>query len=247
MRYRYFYSAIFVFFYLTMAPGAYSIETVATRSIREWYAVAVGGLNLRDQPAMTGKKLALIPFGTKLEATGNEVMNYQKADYWTEVRYKDQTGWVSHKLLNTQALPENPPRDFDWRGKIFYNAPSHWKYGHGSMLGDEHGLTSYRVKDTQYLTFKKMNRRLGQVAEWTIVDFIRIDKPKDHVDIGGGDCTDANGQSVSIDVAKELPERRQVGNTEEFRLSRAWVADTKQGKLIPVPVQGIVCKIVMMD
>ena len=79
---------------LALASGAQAAETVASKTIQEWYAVAVGGLNLRDQPAMTGKKLALIPFGTRLEATGNEVMNYQKADYWTEVRYKDQTGWV---------------------------------------------------------------------------------------------------------------------------------------------------------
>lgn len=232
---------------LALASGAQAAETVASKTIQEWYAVAVGGLNLRDKPEITGKKLALIPFGTRLEATGNEVMNYQKADYWTQVRYNDQAGWVSNRLLNTHALPENPPKNFDWRGKVFYNAPSHWKHSHGSTLGEEHGLTSYTVKGVQYLTFEKLNRRIGQFPEWTILDFLRIEKPQDHVDIGGGDCTDANGQSVSIDVAKELPGRRQVGNTEEFRLSRAWVADTKQGKLIPVPVQGIVCKIVMMD
>lgn len=233
--------------WLCFASGLMAVETVETATIREWYAVAVGGLNLRDKPAMTGKKLAVIPFGTRLESTGNEVMNYQKADYWTEVKYKDQTGWVSNKLLNTQALPENPPQNFDWRGKIFYNPPSHWKHSHGSTFGEEHGFTSYMVKNVQYVTFEKMNRRLGQFPEWTIVDFLRIEKPKDHVDIGAGQCSDANGQSVNIDLAKDLPGRQRVGNTEQFRLSRAWVADTKEGKLIPLSVTGIVCKIQIMD
>lgn len=232
---------------LALATRLWAIDAAESKTIPKWYAVAVGGLNLRDKPAMTGKKLAVIPFGTELEATGNEVMNYQKADYWTEVRYKDQTGWVSNKLLNTQALPENPAGDFDWRGKIFYNAPSHWKPGHGSTLDEAHGLTSYNVKGVQYLTFEKMNRRIGQFPEWTIVDFLRIEKPKDHVGIGAGECTDSNGQSVSIDVSKELPGRKRVDNTEQFRLSQAWVADIKQGRFVPFPVQGVVCKINIMD
>jgi len=228
---------------LASLGSAHAVETVNTADIKEWYAVAVGGLNLRDQPSQKGKKLALIPFGTKLEATGNESMDSQKGDYWTEVKHKGQIGWVSNRLLNTHDLPEKPAVDFDWRGKVFYNAPSNWKSGGGSLLGDDFSISYYRVKSTQFLLLEKLNRRVGNFAEWRIIDFLRIEDPNHNVGGGGGTCTAPNGADVKIDITQELAGRGQKDGYEIYRLSRAWVTDTTQGKFVEVPVKGVVCKV----
>jgi uncharacterized protein YgiM (DUF1202 family) len=57
-----------------------------------------GALNLRAEPAISGKVLARIPYGTLLELR-------PKNETWSETTYNGITGYVMNKFLSTDLSP----------------------------------------------------------------------------------------------------------------------------------------------
>ena len=53
-----------------------------------------GTVNLRENPTITSKVLAQIPYGTELEATT------YNGD-WAKITYKDKDGYIMNKFLET--------------------------------------------------------------------------------------------------------------------------------------------------
>lgn len=53
-----------------------------------------GTVNLRENPTITSKVLAQIPYGTELEATT------YNGD-WAKITYKDKNGYIINKFLET--------------------------------------------------------------------------------------------------------------------------------------------------
>lgn len=58
------------------------------------YANSEVGLNLREEPSLTAKILATIPFGTKLTVI-------EEKDGWFKTEYSSKTGWVSKEFTTT--------------------------------------------------------------------------------------------------------------------------------------------------
>ncbi len=54
------------------------------------------GLNLREEPSLTAKILATIPFGTKLTIL-------EEKDGWYKVEYSSKTGWISKDFTTTKS------------------------------------------------------------------------------------------------------------------------------------------------
>ncbi len=69
------------------------IGAAAVKSVQ-----ATANLNLRSNPSTSGKKLALIPKGTKLTVGSTK-------PGWSQVRYAGKTGWASSAYL--RAVPKN--------------------------------------------------------------------------------------------------------------------------------------------
>jgi len=54
--------------------------------------VTTAALNFRATPSTSGKKISLIPKGTKVTVTGS-------SGSWRKITYKGKTGWVSGEFL----------------------------------------------------------------------------------------------------------------------------------------------------
>ncbi|MBR5307806.1 MAG: SH3 domain-containing protein [Clostridia bacterium] len=67
-------------------------ESNEDRDTNDRLVIATGGLRLRDQPNLSGKKLALIPDGTIITVEG-------EYDGWAYTRYEGKYGWCSSEFL----------------------------------------------------------------------------------------------------------------------------------------------------
>ena len=75
--------------------GESSTRIVAARS----------GLNLRDKPDTSGKRIAAIPQGERvefLEETGNEVKIGNATGKWSRIKWREHTGWAFGGFLGNE-------------------------------------------------------------------------------------------------------------------------------------------------
>ncbi|GHU70268.1 hypothetical protein AGMMS49992_02320 [Clostridia bacterium] len=90
------------------SDGVYKINTLVTddESYIATVATTTGALNLRAEPDKSAKSLAKISDGTKVLVT-NLVVDSEAE--WTEISYKNQTGYVMTKYLEiVTVLPYSP-------------------------------------------------------------------------------------------------------------------------------------------
>lgn len=81
------------------------------------YAAARGGLNLRDQPAVTGKLLTKIPYGASLtleepQGESRRVTLDGMNGLWKKVTYQGKTGYIPDIYLLTMAPPAEGTKTF---------------------------------------------------------------------------------------------------------------------------------------
>jgi D-alanyl-D-alanine carboxypeptidase len=62
-----------------------------------WIMQTTANLNLRSAPSTSGKKLAVVPKGTRLTVPATK-------SGWSQVRHASQNGWVSGTYL--RAIPK---------------------------------------------------------------------------------------------------------------------------------------------
>ncbi|MCQ2445875.1 MAG: SH3 domain-containing protein [Clostridia bacterium] len=76
-------------------------EEIVTPVVDKVDYITTAGLNLRDAPSTSGKKLTTIPQGTKITVTETD-------NGWGKTTYKSYTGWVSMEYLKKADDPVTP-------------------------------------------------------------------------------------------------------------------------------------------
>jgi uncharacterized protein YraI len=99
---------------LTTAPEAVAgpnavlrstTSTTTTTQPGEVIGTTTGSVNLRTIPATAGDVLVLIPFSTKLTATGRTATNN-----WVRVTFNNQTGWITSEFYSvSRGIVANLP------------------------------------------------------------------------------------------------------------------------------------------
>lgn len=88
--------------HMKVEPAAESTESDQTQS---GTVTASVGLNLRENPSLSGTILSVVPTGTTVNLS-------QKQDDWYQITYQDHTGWVSANYVSLNAN-NNSNADFD--------------------------------------------------------------------------------------------------------------------------------------
>lgn len=91
-------SASFILFF-----GAISGIVLFADTAKDARISAKSGLRLRDRPALTGKKIALIPYNSEvlvLEEKNNKVVLNGRKGQWTRIQWGKKTGWVFGGFLS---------------------------------------------------------------------------------------------------------------------------------------------------
>jgi len=97
-----------------LRSAANSTSTTSTSSSTEPGAVVgttTGSVNLRSVPNTKGDVLVIIPFSTKLTATGRVANNN-----WVQVTYNNQTGWITSAVYSVSRGNVNTLPVFDSSG-----------------------------------------------------------------------------------------------------------------------------------
>ena len=71
------------------------------------YITAKGGLRMRGKPTLKGKKIGLIPEGTKvqlLDEKGKKIKLAGTTGKWSKVKWNDKTGWAFGGFLSDKKV-----------------------------------------------------------------------------------------------------------------------------------------------
>lgn len=75
------------------------------------YVSAIEGLNLREEPSVTSKGLAVMFYGSGLEVL-------EEKDLWYKVKYEDKIGWCMKEYSSKEKPPELSIKDRDLKTVI---------------------------------------------------------------------------------------------------------------------------------
>jgi hypothetical protein len=185
------------------------------------------GLNMRETPDTKGKIIILIPFNSKVEIIERENgVSYNingRSGSWTNVKYKNKTGWVFGGFLR-QYLNLTVKNENDLIGKSIM-----WL---GQYSGDTPEESAYATAGTVTITFCERNRLVGKC---------NIDGYGSGSVTGEWDLVNAKDKSFSVKISGEVNsiiyQEKEIINKGSFNKKIIKISDTIG--LIDIPLCNI--------